>query len=259
MLKRLSLRLGFYRRRPWVSRFTIGGRHYGGVYDPSGDPRIAHLWRHFPSARRLLELGSLEGAHTVLLGGRPGVEFVLGLEGRAANLEKARFVQRHLNLRNIEFRQANLEDFRPATLGYFDVAFCVGLLYHLPRPWTLLRALREASPGLLLATHYTPDGKADHERCGYRGSVYTEFGLRDPLSGLSAESFWPTRDALLAMVRDAGYERIQVCQDDVAHVHGPLMTLAAWASDGEDQAARAVEATDQRRAAPGTSSGEGGG
>jgi SAM-dependent methyltransferase len=225
----LFLRIGFFRRRPWISRFMINGRAYGGWYDPSNDPRVAHLWRCFPDARRVLELGSLEGAHTFLIASRRGVDYVLGIEGRSANLEKARFVQRHLGARNVEFLQADLEQFRPSTRGQFDVVFCVGLLYHLQRPWELLADLRRASPSLLLATHYVPDEQATREERGYRGATYQEFGLRDPLSGLSDDSFWPTRDGLLAMVREAGYARCEVCQEETNHQHGPLLTLAAWA------------------------------
>ena len=230
MLAKLTTRFGFFRRRPWVSRFAIGGREYGGQYDPSRDPRVTHFRTHFPAARRVLELGSLEGAHSFTLRALPGVASVVGIEGRAANIEKARFVQRKLGVAGVEFVHANLEDFDLSSLGAFDAVFCAGLLYHLPRPWELLRRLRPACGSLLLATHYAWVTKADAEGGGYRGMMYREFGLAEPLSGLSEQSFWPTREALLAMLRDAGYGRVQVCDDHTAHPHGPLMTLAAWAA-----------------------------
>jgi SAM-dependent methyltransferase len=226
-MKRLALWYGFRRRRPWVSQFAFDGRTYGGYYDTSDDPRIVCYLQHFSNAKRILELGSLEGAHTLRLAALPGVELVLGLEGRAESVKRARFVQRCVGVRNVEFRHVNLEEFRPSTCGRFDVVFCVGLLYHLPEPWRLLADLPAAAPAILLSTHYAPDEKTDCERSGYPGAIYGEKGMRDPLSGLSAESFWPTRDALLAMVRAAGYSRIEVCRDDM-HGHGPLLTLAAW-------------------------------
>jgi hypothetical protein len=227
MLASVITRLGFLARRPWISRFTIAGRDYGGRYDVTHDPRLGHFFRCFPGARRVLELGSLEGAHTFALAAR--VAEVHGIEGRAANLRKARFVQRRLGCRNVTFHQADLEAFDPAALGRFDAVFCSGLLYHLPRPWELLARLRGAADGLLLATHYAPADKADEERNGYAGTRYHEFGLKEPLSGLSPESFWPTLDALARMVRDAGYSAVEVCDDDRAHPHGPLVTLAARA------------------------------
>jgi hypothetical protein len=226
MLTTLRTRLGFFVRRPWVSGFDIGGRRYGGHYDPSADPRVAHFHRHFPNARRVLELGSLEGAHSFALRKLPGVEEVVGVEGRESNIEKAEFVRRILGVAGVTFVHANLEDFDLSSLGAFDAVFCSGLLYHLPKPWELLRRLRAASANLLLATHYAPLEKANSWRSGYRGMVYAEFGLKEPLSGLSPESFWPTRAALQAMLVAAGYPHADVCDDDTAHPHGPLITLA---------------------------------
>jgi hypothetical protein len=223
------IRGGFLRLRPWLSRFTIQGRQYGGAYDVSEDPRLGHFFRCFPNARRILELGSLEGAHTFALAARPGVEWVQGIEGRKSNLKKAQFVQKWTGCRNVGFVNANLETFDLASLGAFDAVFCSGLLYHLPRPWELLNRLRRSAAGLLLATHYAADLQADQLVNGYRGMNYREFGLKEPLSGLSPSSFWPTLDSLKAMVNDAGYGRIELCNDDRVHPHGPLVTLAASA------------------------------
>ncbi|HEY2783744.1 MAG TPA: class I SAM-dependent methyltransferase [Fimbriiglobus sp.] len=227
MIQNALRSFGFFRRRPWVSRFRIGGRDYGGAFDPANDPRLRHFAEAFPAARRVLELGSLEGAHTFALAAMPGVDAVVGIEGRLANLKRARFVQRQLGVRNVSFVRANLESFDPASLGPFDAVFCSGLLYHLPRPWTLLQTIAGTAPGLLLATHVTPDAKANEVRNGYSGSVYREFGHRDPLSGLSPESFWPTLGALKAMLADAGFRSVVVCDHDENNPHGPLVTLAA--------------------------------
>lgn len=229
MLRAALRSFGFHRRGPWVSRFRIAGRDYGGTYDPVADPRLAHFAAHFAGARRILELGSLEGAHTFHLAAMPGVERVVGVEGRAKNLGKARFVQRLLGVRTVEFVRANLESFDLSSLGRFDAVFCCGLLYHLPRPWELLDAIAGVTGNLLLATHVTPEEKANERRRGYAGAGYREFGMKDPLSGMSAESYWPTLAALKAMLADAGFGETTVCDLDRAHPHGPLVTLAARA------------------------------
>src|SRR5262245_58343534 len=169
MLRTSLLSFGFFLRRPWVSRFRIGGRAYGGTFDTVADPRLGHFGREFPTARRVLELGSLDGAHTFALAAMPGVESVTGIEGRAANLKKARFVQRKLGVRNVTFVHANLEEFDLESLGRFDAVFCSGLLYHLPRPWELLYRVAAVSEGMLLATHVTPEGRATDRRFGYAG------------------------------------------------------------------------------------------
>ena len=228
MLQRLRLWYGFRQRNPWVTRFMIQGRAYGGWFEAGVDSRVQLFWRCFPKARRILELGSLEGGHTFTLAQRPGVEKVVGLEGRTPNLARARFVQKMLGCRNVEFQQADLETFDPSPLGSFDAVYCVGLLYHLVEPWKLLQRFSGVAPVLFLSTHYAFDHEAHLMRHTYEGRLYRELGLADPLSGLSADSFWPTRESLLAMLRDAGYERIEVCDYHREHPNGPLVNLAAW-------------------------------
>jgi hypothetical protein len=228
MLQRLRLWYGFRQRNPWVTRFQIRGRAYGGCFEASVDSRLQQFWRYFPTARRILELGSLEGGHTFPLAQRPGVEKVVGLEGRTPNLARARFVQRMLDCRNVEFLQADLETFDPTPLGRFDAVYCVGLLYHLMEPWKLLQRISGMAPVLFLSTHYALDQEAHLMRNNYAGRLYRELGLADPLSGLSPDSFWPTRESLIAMLRAAGYERIEVCDYQRKHPHGPLVNLATW-------------------------------
>jgi len=144
----------FARRKPWVTKFHVESAAYGGWYDAAADPRLAVFRREFGGARRVLELGSLEGGHSLAIAAWPDVETVVAVEGRRANLEKARFVQDVMGRRNVTFTQANLETADLAALGRFDVVLCMGLLYHLPAPWTLLERIGRASDGLFLWTHY---------------------------------------------------------------------------------------------------------
>jgi SAM-dependent methyltransferase len=223
--RRDALAREFRRRGPWVTRFTIDGRAYGGDFDAAGDTRVTAFAEAFPGARRVLELGSLEGGHSFALAALPGIEEVVAVEGRQANLERARFAQGVLDARRVTFVRADLERTDLAPLGSFDAVFCVGLLYHLPNPWELLRRVADVSDGVFLWTHYA---SAEELRAGgYPGAPYREFGLADPLSGLSEASFWPTRDALLAMLRDAGLGDVAVLEDDPRHPHGPGITLVA--------------------------------
>jgi hypothetical protein len=223
------LRRGFCKRAPWVTGFTIHGRAYGGRYPATADPRLEQFWRSFPDARTVLELGSLEGGHTLALAGRPQVRRVVGLEGRAANVGRARYVQAKLGVRNVEFAHVNLETGDLRRFGPFDAVACLGLLYHLPRPWELLDRAAAVSPDLFLWTHYVADDRADAEAGGYRGAWVQEFGEADPLSGLSPQSFWPTQSELHRMLRASGFRRIEVIEGQPDHPHGPGLTLAASA------------------------------
>lgn len=217
----------FNKLKPWVTKFTIDGVVYGGGFDALNDRRVAQFFQCYPDAQTIIELGSLEGGHTFALGTRPGVRSVVGIEGRKTNVEKARAVQKLLDIHNVEFVIKNLEDDDLASLGSFDAVFCVGLLYHLPRPWKLLERMARVSPNLFIWTHYAADDQADTIVEGYRGKAYREFGLADPLSGMSPESFWPTLNDLQTMLSRCGFAQIQIIEDKPGHSNGPSVIVTA--------------------------------
>jgi hypothetical protein len=221
----------FRRLGPWITRFTIDGRDYGGWYDATGDARLDQFARAFPERRTILELGCLEGGHTIQLARLPGVTRVVALDGRDYNLAKARFIEARLGRGNVTYAQADLDaaDLRP--FGRFDAIFSVGLLYHLAEPWAHLVRCRQVSDGLFLWTHYIKDAKANVTRGGYRGWMAPEYGMADPLSGLSSRSFWPTLGELRRMLADAGFAEIEIIQDNQSHPHGPAVTLSARSAD----------------------------
>jgi SAM-dependent methyltransferase len=217
----------FDRFEPWVTKFTINGREYGGCFDGMNDARIQEFRNAFPSATRILELGSLEGGHTLGLGSLEGIAEVIGLEGRHSNLAKAEFIKQLFGLQNVTFSRVDLEGEGVLQhFGIFDAVYCCGLLYHLPCPWVLLRQIAEVTRSLFLSTHYCPAEKAEIEQQGYRGMWYGESALHDPLSGLSERSFWPTRECLMAMLQDAGFKQITILHTEEDHPNGPIVTLA---------------------------------
>jgi SAM-dependent methyltransferase len=81
---------------------------------------------------RVLDLACLEGHF--------GIEFalhgsqVVAIEGREANLEKARFVTQALGLNNIELVLDDVRNLNKDRYGLFDVVLCLGILYHLDAP-----------------------------------------------------------------------------------------------------------------------------
>lgn len=202
------VREGFDRlgeRFPWMATFIIGGAAFGSGLDHREDVRPSQFFRLVRRPRRLLEVGSCQGGGTFELARRPGVEEVVALEGRDYNLAKARFVQQALNVPNVRFLQADLESFDFAPLGRFDAVYCVGLLYHLPAPWEFLAKLEAVTDTVYINTHYCPLSQVEMRLGGYAGKKWHEAGFADPLSGLSAWSFWPTLDALTRMLLDAGF------------------------------------------------------
>ena len=201
----MDLKAEFAKLAPWVFKFRIDGTDYGGELSALTDPRVEQFFRFVPAAETILELGSLEGAHTFMLAEHPGVKRVLGLEGRERNLRKARFVQELLHIRNAEFGQANLEETDFSALGKFDAIFCSGLIYHLPEPWKLIEKLSAIAPKLFIWTHYAPDAEAEVISNGLRGRIFVEGGSEEPLSGMSPTSMWLTLGSLITSLTTSGY------------------------------------------------------
>jgi hypothetical protein len=225
-LDRLDLHAKFAALGPWATKFIIDGREYGGTMPVMGKPIMDQFFSAFPDCRRVLEPGCLEGAHSIELAARPHVRRVVAIDGKPTNLVKARFIQSIYGDQKIRFVEQNLETADLSRYGRFDVVLCLGILYHLPEPWLFLRQCREVSPNLFLATHYSLEAEA--VAAGYNGRWYVEGDLSDPLSGLSARSFWPTRDDLLRLLTDTGYRHPTIIQDQ-PHPNGPLIRLAAKA------------------------------
>lgn len=222
-----AVRSAFAAHGPWVSRFVVDGVAYGGSFDAMHDPRLDLFFATFPTVRTVLELGSLEGSHTISLARNSRVTRVLGLEGRKANLERARLAATLLRARNVEFAEANLQTEDLGRWGKFDAIYCCGLLYHLPEPWKLVRQFAGVSPRLFLSTHYAAETEPNVAVGEYRGRIQVEGGIDEPLSGLSTTSFWPTIGSLVDMLTTAGFPSLHVLGNDPTQPNGPAIAIAA--------------------------------
>ena len=222
-----SLAEEFEKLGPWIYQFQIAGQSCGGTISAVGDERVERFFQYAPNPRTILELGSLEGAQSFILAEQPGVERVVALEGREANLRKARFVQALLQIRNVEFIQANLEIADLTAFGKFDAIFCCGLLYHLPEPWKLLAQLPAVAPLLFIWTQYCTENEARDVGNGLRGKTHIEGGADEPLSGMSPTAIWLTLESLREVLQESGYKNIEVLHDNPAHTNGPAVTIGA--------------------------------
>jgi hypothetical protein len=81
---------------------------------------------------RLLDLACHEGIYAIEFA-RHGAN-VVGIEGREAHIEKARFVKAALSLNNLDIVQDDVRNLSRDKYGYFDVVLCLGILYHLDVP-----------------------------------------------------------------------------------------------------------------------------
>lgn len=222
-----ELKAEFEKLGPWVFQFKIEGEIYGGGVSAIGDIRMERFLRYAPRLATVLELGSLEGAHSIILAQQPGVRRVLALEGRPFNLRKARFIKELFDARNLEFAEANLEETDLSAYGNFDAVFCSGLLYHLPEPWKLIAQLPAVAPVLFIWTHYAKEEEGSEVAPGLRGKICVEGGSEEPLSGMSATATWLTLESLTALLNRSGYRSVTVIDDNPAHPNGPAVTLGA--------------------------------
>ena len=222
----MDLAIEFARRGPWITHFVIDGVPTGGDYQVASDRRVQQFLERFPKVRNILELGSLEGGHTFLIARHEGIERVLAIEARAANIERAKFIGSLLGVSNVEFKQANLEQLQLMSLGYFDAIFCCGLLYHLPEPWKLISQAPLVAPSLFVWTVYANENEATIEIDGLRGREYIEGGLNEPLSGLSPKSIWLTLPSLVELLKRSGYGNVEVLEKQ-QNPNGPAVSLAA--------------------------------
>lgn len=115
--------------------YTIGKRVVGDEFQLRRIIQItSDIAREPLSNLRVLDLGCLEGLYAIEFGLR-GAE-VVAIEGREANIAKARFAKDTLaiDINNLEFVQDDVRNLSKKKYGSFDVVLCLGILYHLDAP-----------------------------------------------------------------------------------------------------------------------------
>lgn len=222
-LHRALLERSFRRAGPWITGFDVDGVRVGGEADFARDSRLDAFHRAFPEARRVLELGALEGGHSFELA--RSADHVTAVEARAGNVRRARRAQRALGVLNVTFVCADVEVVGAGGFGRFDAVFCSGLLYHLSRPMILLDRLPVAAPGVYLWTHYASSAEAVHPLDGAEGAWRAQPHLDDASAGLWRRAFWPTLDAIVARLSGAGFNSVEV--DEQSHPAAPAAAIVA--------------------------------
>ena len=172
---------------------------------------------------RVLDLACLEGLYSIELGLR-GAQ-VVAIEGRKANIEKARFAGSALGLDNVEFIHGDVRDFGHERLGAFDVVLGLGILYHLDAPdvFTVVERIGDMCTRLaVFDTHVALHARETriHRGRAYRGVRFVEHSAhaapeeRERSAWASLDnptSFWPTRPSLLRLLAGAGFTTVAEC------------------------------------------------
>jgi 2-polyprenyl-3-methyl-5-hydroxy-6-metoxy-1,4-benzoquinol methylase len=132
---------------------------------------------------RILDLGCLEGLFAVEFARRGA--HVVGLEGRKANIAKARFAKEVLELDTLELVQDDIRNLSRATYGEFDVVLCLGVLYHFDAPtvFEVLEHVSDVCRGLAIVETHVSTTRP--KRFAYRGRSYRGSTLDEPVSSVS--------------------------------------------------------------------------
>jgi len=173
------------------------------------------------SASTCLDIGCHEGFYTMAMA-EAGFRRVMGLDARETSLAKARLVAEAFGRREVEFLCADLEEAAPETIGEYDVVLLLGVLYHLANPMRCLRNVARLTRELLIVeTQVVPDVEQVTEWGArtwsrpYQGvlALIDESAERDAGSeetGLSGLVCCPSTRAVEAMLRSAGFRRVEI-------------------------------------------------
>jgi tRNA (mo5U34)-methyltransferase len=181
------------------------------------------------SDQHILEIGCFEGIHTVALSRY--ARQVTAIDARIENVVKT-IVRCAMFGHHPTVFKCNVEE-RPlkAELLQCDIAFHVGVLYHLKDPVEHLIDLAGFTQrGVLLDTHYARDDEAT-ERYNAGGAMvrykkYREGGYTDPFSGVYDHAKWLRLDDITMLLRNGGFGNIEIVETRQER-NGPRVLLIA--------------------------------
>lgn len=203
----------------WTTQFEIEGKKVGGTVDilPK-DPRLIWHMKQVGGVKdkRILELGSLEGAHVKMLC-EAGAKEVIGIEGLNDCFLRCLIVKEAFELYNAKFLFADFNDYVANYTGpKFDFVSAAGVLYHQRNPVKLIRDLAKITDTVIVWSQVASDKSpaGPQATCeGYQGKLNNYKGTRltseSYCGGLQDEAFWFYPGDMLQCFDDAGFEFIK--------------------------------------------------
>lgn len=194
---------------------------------------------------RVLDLACLEGLYSIEFA-RHGAE-VVAIEGRKANIEKARLAKEVLSLTNLELIQDDVRNLSVDRHGMFDVVLCLGVLYHLDVPdvFHFVENIAEVCGGFaIFDTHVSLTEERCHNYRGhkYGGKNYVEHSVdstpeqREQALWASLDntaSFWFTKPSLCNLIARSGFSSVYECSAP-SEMEKPEDRITLLAMRGED-------------------------
>jgi hypothetical protein len=135
----------------WTTDFTPLGLPIHGTANLATDQRIDFLLKRFPLAgKRVLELGSFEGAHSYRFH-HAGAK-VLGIEAHSEHFLKSLLIKNALELDNTQFLLGDFESWMDQTSATFDIVSACGVLYHMTNPARIIELASRIAPAIFIWT-----------------------------------------------------------------------------------------------------------
>jgi hypothetical protein len=197
------------------------------------------------TAKRVLELGPLEGGHTYMLD-RAGAADILAIEANTRAYLKCLVIKELMGIPAARFVCGDFTAFFREPGRRFDVAFASGVLYHMVQPVELLAQLANVSDAIFLWTHYYDEALlAKSEATVRRVSVGTasshagfahrlyrhEYGealeSKGFCGGSRPYSHWLTREDITGALRHFGLANVETSFEQPDHVNGPAFCVLA--------------------------------
>lgn len=214
----------------------------GCLLEESGRFRAAHrmlnlVFSNLLAGKSIADLGCLEGGFTIGFA-RLGM-VATGFEIRKSNLANCLFVKSQLDLPNLTFINADVNDID--NYGPFDAVWACGILYHLDQPRLFFEKLASVCRRVvMLETHFTYQERtpaADYwrlsELCEHQGLKGRWFHEHDDIAPEDLEqlkwsgwsnrrSFWLQKEYLLHLIHAAGFDIVLEQYDVMSDILGEM-------------------------------------
>ena len=188
-------------------------------------PPLVNLFGGSLAGKRVLDLACNAGFWS-LLAVEHGCDYVLGIDGRQAHIDQANLVfeAKGIAKDRYDFRCSNVFDILQQAPGEFDIVFCLGLLYHVSKPMTLLEQVSPLNRDVLVI-----DTSLSRQPGAYLEIRHET--LDEPRHAIDYELvMYPTQAAVLEMVRQFDYQ---------AAILKPMFTDYTGGADYADGSRRA--------------------
>ncbi|MCR8641193.1 class I SAM-dependent methyltransferase [Paenibacillus sp. N1-5-1-14] len=214
----------------WVSKFPTQFGLTAGENPLFDDERLHWGMAELGgvTGKKVLELGSFEGAHSYMLEQR-GAGSVLAIESNTSSYLKSLITKEVTNLRRVQIMCGDFIEYLRKTTETFDIIIASGVLYHMTNPLELLILMKQRCKKAYIWTHYydeahmhlhaphalknysaaIPIAYEDYTFNYYRHSYNEALNMNIFLGGHEVYSHWMSRIDILSALYKTGFYNIR--------------------------------------------------